>query len=166
MRGSAQIILSVATLLAVGSASADTRSACIAACDATAQACMRAAHDTFEACTPAARRACASKTAAELSACLVPAAKACSATHSAETEPCRTTFKTCHAACGPAPAAQVDFWCQLKADAPGAGGRTYKDAYCAGRPGQPPLDQHARCMQLFTPRDRAIGYSLDCDPLL
>lgn len=165
MRGTVEITLFVATLLAFGSASADTRSACIAACDATAQACMRTAHDTYEGCKPAARRECAPKPPAERSACLTTAAKACSANHSSQTEPCRSTFKTCHAACGPAPATQVDFWCQLNADAASGSGKTYKDAFCAGSPGQAPLDQHARCMKLFTPSDPAVGFSLDCDPL-
>ena len=110
MRGSVSIALFVAALLACGSVWADTRSDCIAACDATAQACMRTAHDTYEACIPTARRECVPKAPAELNACLRTAARACSANHSGQTEPCRTTFRTCHAACGPAPATQVDFW--------------------------------------------------------
>ena len=165
MRGSVSIALFVAALLACGSVWADTRSDCIAACDATAQACMRTAHDTYEGCKPAVRTSCAAKPPAELGACLTTAAKACSATHSSQTEPCRTTFKTCHAACGPGPATQVDFWCELNADAASGGGKTYKDAFCAGTPGQAPSDQHARCMKLFTPSDQAVGFSLDCDPL-
>lgn len=165
MRGSIEITFLVATLLAIGSASADTRSACIAACDATAQACMRTAHDTYEACKPAARRACASKPPADLNACLTTIARTCTRTHSDETEPCRTTFRTCHAACGPGPATQVDFWCQLNADAASGGGKTYKDAFCSGTPGRAPLDQHAHCIKLFTPSNPALGYSLDCDPL-
>jgi hypothetical protein len=164
VRGFAGIAVLVATL-AAGAASADTRSDCIAACDATAQACMRTAHDTYETCIPTARRECAPKAPAELNACLSTAARACSANHSGQTEPCRTTFRTCHAACGPGPATQVEFWCQLNADATSGGGKTYKDGFCAGTPGQTPFDQHARCMKLFTPSNPAVGYSLDCDPL-
>ena len=160
-------IVSAATLLVCGSASADTRSACIAACDAVAQTCMRTAHETYDACKPAARRTCAPKPPAEQFDCLSTAGMACSRTHSTQTEPCRVNFTTCYAACGPRPATQVDFWCTLDADAPiGAGtGKVYKDAFCAGTPGQAPLDQHARCMKLFTPSDSAIGFSLGCDPL-
>lgn len=164
MRGFAGIALFVATLVA-GNAWADTRSACIAVCDATAQACMRTAHDTYEACIPTARKECAPKAPAQLHACLSTAARSCSANHSSQTEPCRTTFRTCHAACGPGPATQVEFWCQLNADATSGGGKTYKDGFCAGTPGQAPLDQHAQCMKLFTPSNPAVGYSLDCDPL-
>lgn len=165
MRGSVEIILLVATLFAFSSASADTRSACITACDATAQACTRTAHDTLEACLPAARRECAPKPPSEQFACLTTAARACRSTHSDQTDPCLTTFKTCHAACGPRPANQVEFWCRLNADAPSGGRKTYKDAFCAGTPGRPPLDQHAQCMKLFTPSNQAVGFSLDCDPL-
>ncbi|GEP56925.1 hypothetical protein [Reyranella soli] len=165
MRGSVGITLLVATLFAFGSASADTRSACITACDATAQACIRTAHDTYEACIPTARRECAPKPPSEQSACLTTAARACRSTHSDQTDPCLTTFKTCHAACGPRPANQFEFWCRLNADTPGGSGKTYKDAFCAGTPGRPPLDQHAQCMALFTPSNQAVGFSLDCDPL-
>ena len=165
MRGSVRIILFVAILLACGSAWADTRSDCIAACDATAQACMRAAHDAYEGCKPAARSACASKAPAELGACLTTAVRACNTTHSDQTDPCRTTFRTCHAACGPGPANQVDFWCELNADAVSGNAKTYKDGFCTGTPGQTPSAQHAQCVKLFTPSNPAVGFSLDCDPL-
>jgi hypothetical protein len=160
-----RLALLAATLLACGSALADTRSACISACDAVAQTCLRTAHETYEACKPAARTTCATRPPAELPACLGTAARTCSRTHSDQTEPCRETFTTCYAQCGPRPATQVDFWCTLNADAPTGSGKTYKDAFCAGAPGQAPLDQHARCMKLFTPSNPAIGFSLDCDPL-
>jgi hypothetical protein len=164
-RTSVGITLLAAALLVCGSAAADTRSACIAACDATAQTCMRTAHETYEACKPAARTACAPKPSAEQFDCLSTAGRTCSRTHSTQTEPCRATFTACYAACGPRPATQVDFWCELNADAPTGAGKTYKDAFCAGTPGQAALDQHARCMKLFTPSDPAIGFSLDCDAL-
>jgi hypothetical protein len=165
MRTSVAITLLAATLLMCGSASADTRSACIAACDATAQTCMRTAHETYETCIPAARTACAPRPPAEQFSCLSTAGRMCIRTHSAQTEPCRETFKTCYAACGPRPAAQVDFWCELKANPAPAAATVYKEAFCAGTPGQAPSDQHARCMKLFAPTNPAIGYSLDCDPL-
>ncbi len=159
------IALVAAALVVCGSARADTRSACIAACDAAAQSCMRTAHESYEACKPAARTTCARKPPAELPSCLGSAAKACNATHAAQTGPCRTTFATCYATCGPRPATQVDFWCELDADATTGSGKTYKDAFCPGTPGQAPLDQHGRCMKLFAPSDPAIGFSLDCEPL-
>lgn len=165
MRGFVGITLLVATVFAFSGASADTRSACIAACDATAQACTRTAHDTYEACIPAARRDCAPKPAADQFACLGTAARACRATHSDQTEPCLTTFKACHAACGPRAANQFEFWCRLNASPPGRSGVTYKDAFCAGTPGRPPLDQHGECMKRFMPTDQAVGFSLDCDPI-
>ena len=165
MRTFVGITLLAATLVVCGSASADTRSVCIAACDATAQTCMRTAHDTYEACKPAARTTCAPRPPAEQFDCLSTAGRTCVRTHSAQKEPCRENFTTCYAACGPRPATQVDFWCTLDADARSGPGKTYKDAFCAGTPGQAPLDQHARCMKLFAPSNPAIGFSLDCDPL-
>ena len=165
MRISVGITLLAATLLVCSGASADTRSNCIAACDAIAQACMRTAHETYEACKPAARTTCASQPPATLLACLGTAARACTATHSDQKEPCRANFTTCYAACGPGPATQIDFWCELNADAATGAGKVYKDAFCAGAPGQAPLDQHSRCMKLFAPTDPAIGFSLDCNPL-
>ena len=167
-RTSVGVALWAATLLVCSSASADTRSACIAACDATAQTCMRTAHETYEACIPAARTTCAPKPPAEQFNCLSTAGRTCSRNHSDQKEPCRANFTTCYAACGPGPATQVDFWCELSADTPIGTSRTsktYKDAFCAGTPGQAPLDQHARCMKLFAPSDPAIGFSLDCNPL-
>ena len=159
------ITLLAATLFVCGSASADMRSACIAACDAIAQTCMRAAHETYDACKPAARTACALKPPAEQFDCLSTAGRTCSRTHSAQTEPCRVNFTTCYATCGPRPATQVDFWCELDADATIGAGKAYKDAFCAGTPGQTPSDQHGRCMKLFTPSDPAIGFSLGCKAL-
>ena len=164
MRTSVAITLLVATLLMCGSAWADTRSACIAACDATAQTCMRTAHETHEACAPAARTACAPKPPAEQFNCLSTELRTCTRTHSDQTEPCRETFKTCYAACGPRPAAQFDFWCELNASPP-TGARVYKEAFCAGTPRQTPLEQHDQCMKRFAPTNRAIGYSLGCKPL-
>ena len=166
MRTSVATTLLAATLLVCGSAWADTRSTCIATCDAIAQTCMRTAHETFEACKPAARTTCAPKPPAEQFDCLSTAGRTCIRTHSTQTEPCRVNFKTCYAACGPRPAAQIDFWCELNANAPAGASNVYKEAFCAGMPGQAPSDQHARCMKLFAPTDRAIGFSLDCDPLL
>jgi hypothetical protein len=119
----------------------------------------------YDACKPAARTTCALKPPAEQFACLSTAGRTCSTTHSAQTEPCRVNFTTCYAACGPRPATQVDFWCELDADAPTAAGKVYKNAFCAGTPGRAPLDQHARCMKLFAPSDPAIGFSLDCNAL-
>jgi len=165
MRSAVGLGLLATTLLAGGGAGADTRSACIAACEATAQACMRTAHDTYEACKPAARRACAPKPPAELTTCLTTTVKACSSTHSDQTGPCRTSFTSCYAACGPRPANQVDFWCELDADASSGSGKVYKEAFCPGTPGQAPVDQHISCMKLLAPGDPAIGFSLDCNPL-
>lgn len=159
------ITLSIATLFVCGGALADTRSACIAACDAIAQTCMRTAHETYDACKPAARTTCALKPPAELSACLGTAVRTCSRNHSAQTEPCRVNFATCYAECGSRPATQIDFWCTLDADAPTGPRKVYKDAFCSGTPGQAPLDQHARCMKLFASSDPAIGFSLDCKAL-
>ena len=165
MRTPVAIAPAAAALLICSSAWADTRSACIARCDAVAQTCMRTAHETYEACKPAARTTCARKPPAERSGCLTMAAKSCSATHSAETEPCREDFATCYATCGAPPATQVDFWCELDANAATGTGKTYRDAFCAGTPGLAPLDQHSRCMRLLAPSDPAIGFSLDCNPL-
>ena len=164
MRTSVAITLLVATLLMCGSAWADTRLACIAACDATAQACMRTAHETHEACAPAARTACAPKPPAEQFNCLSTELRTCTRTHSDQTEPCRETFKTCYAACGPRPAAQFDFWCELNASPPTGAARVQGGILCghaqANAIGAARSVHEALCAHQW-----AIGYSLGCDPL-
>jgi hypothetical protein len=165
MRAFIAIVLSVSSLLVSGHASADTRPSCIAACEATAQACLRTAHDTYEACIPAARTTCAREPAATQFACLGSAARSCRAAHSDQTDPCRATFASCYARCGPGPANQVEFWCELNADGRPGAGKTYKEVFCAGRPGQDPLDQHNQCIKRLQPTNPAIGYSLGCNPL-
>jgi hypothetical protein len=82
IRASVGITLLAAALFVCGSASADTRSDCIAACDAIAQTCMRTAHETYEACKPAARTTCAPKPPAEQFDCLSTAGRTCVRTHS------------------------------------------------------------------------------------
>jgi hypothetical protein len=165
MRTFIAIALSVATLLVSGHASADTRPSCIAACEATAQACLRTAHETYEACIPAARTTCAREAAATQVSCLGTAARSCRAAHSDQTDPCRASFTSCYATCGAGPANQAEFWCELQADATGGSRHAYKEAFCAGRPGQDPLDQEKQCMKRLEPANPAIGYSLGCNRL-
>ena len=162
--------LGIATLLVVhltlGTVRADTRAACVAACETTAQSCLATAHEKYDGCLPAARKSCAGKPPSELFACMADAMKSCSEAHSAETGPCRTEFESCYAACGPRPASQVDFWCELDADAPpGSDAKLRKQGLCSSTAGERAADAHARCMKLFTPTDPAIGFSLDCSPL-
>ncbi|MDQ8700736.1 hypothetical protein [Hyphomicrobium sp. LHD-15] len=146
-------------------AQADPRTACITACEATAQTCMGASHAKYDACKPAANKQCANTVAAEKFKCLTTALRACNTNHSAELEPCRTTFDTCYAACGPHPADTTNFWCALNADSVATSVTTRKDVFCAGTPGLTPADQLESCVKRHTPTDPAMGFSLDCEPL-
>ncbi len=165
MRALAMIVALTTAVFAHGSAQADTRAACVTACEATAQTCLSTAHGTYDACKPAARKTCAPKPPSELFACLTSTLKDCTKNHSTGSEACRTTFDTCYAACGAHPSEVAEFWCTLDADDPASNGKVRKEAVCSGQPGQSPADQHTYCMKQFTPTDPTMGYALDCDPL-
>ncbi|MGE0022862.1 MAG: hypothetical protein AB7S70_04430 [Hyphomicrobium sp.] len=152
-------------LLAGGSAHADERATCIAACEATAQSCLLGAHATYDACKPALRKTCAAKPMSELFECMKTGMKACAATHSTEVEPCRPAFDACYAACGQRPADLAEFWCDLDSDPPASDTKIRKEALCAGAPGAPPQVQWEACMARFKPTDPATSYSLACDQL-
>ena len=165
MRTSA-VVLSIAVALMTGiPASAGTRASCIALCEATAQACLAAAHTKYDGCKPAARTTCAPKPPSEMFACLTTALKSCVTTRSDEEGPCRETFKSCYAACGPGEPRQTDFWCELDASSTATDVKTRKQVFCGGSAGKSGDEQWAHCAEPLKPTDPTVGYSLECTPL-
>lgn len=165
MRTLGALLAFLAACLVGSAATADERSACLAACETAARSCYESANTKYDACKPAANKGCAPVLPAEKFECLSSALKSCARTRSAETEPCPQKFEGCYAACGPRPSGTVDFWCMLDADSPASNAKVRKYALCGGPQGLSGGDQHAHCMKLFTPKDPAMGFSLDCAPL-
>ena len=167
MKATPALVLFAAALLAGANlAGADERMACLAACEEATQTCLDPVYDTYDACGPAANESCSSAPPAEKMTCLADALKACTRTRSSETDACRATLRSCAATCGPRPAGQYEFWCELDADMPEEDVHVRMNAFCVGPPGASPGEQHDYCVKLFTPPDPAMGFSLDCSPLL
>ncbi|HRN89554.1 hypothetical protein [Hyphomicrobium sp.] len=159
-------LLAAALIAWASPAAADDRTICLAACEETTQTCLDAVYDTYDACSPAANESCERATPTEQTKCLSTALQACTRTRTSETQSCRATLKSCAATCGPRDAGQYEFWCELDADIATDDVHVRMNAFCVGPPGASPGEQHDYCMKLFTPTDPAMGYSLDCNPLL
>lgn len=161
------LVLFAAALIAwTAPAAADDRMACLAACEEATQTCLDPVYETYDACGPAANESCERAPQAEKMTCLSTALQACTRTRLSETQACRATLKSCAATCGPRSAGQYEFWCELEADMPTDDVHVRMNAFCVGPPGASPGEQHDNCVKLFTPTDPAMGYSLDCSPLL
>lgn len=162
----ALVLFAAALLAGANLAVADERMACLAACEDATQTCLDPVYETYDACGPAANESCEHAPPAEKTKCLSSVLQACSRTRSSETQACRATLKSCATTCGPRDAGQYEFWCELEADMPTDDIHVRMNAFCVGPPGASPGEQHDYCMKLFTPTDPAMGFSLDCSPLL
>ncbi|HRO50694.1 MAG TPA: hypothetical protein PLW75_11185 [Hyphomicrobium sp.] len=162
----ALVLFAAALLVGTPPAAADERMACLAACEDATQTCLDPVYETYDACGLAANESCEHAPPAEKTKCLSSALQACSRTRSSETQACRATLKSCATTCGPRDAGQYEFWCELEADMPTDDIHVRMNAFCVGPPGASPGEQHDYCMKLFTPTDPAMGFSLDCSPLL